>query len=176
MTDSPTEDPSADDSLTDLEAAKAPPITSAGRVVVGVDGSPLSLEALELAADVAKWRGWALHVVHAFHVAYPSWPVPGSVGVPADFESTVAATALEALRAEEEAVLGTDHGLEILHSVIEGQASHVLVEVSEHADLLVVGSRGAGGMRSVLLGSVGTSIVNHAHCNVLVVRPSPPER
>jgi len=157
---------------TDLAAASAPVISSKGRVVVGVDGSPLSLEALRYAAEIAEWRGWALHIVHAYHVYYPAWPVPGAVGVPSDFDATVTDAALAALKAEEAAVLGTDHELEVIHSVVDGQAAHVLVHVSEHADLLVLGSRGLGGMRSLVLGSVGNSVVHHAHCPVLIVRPT----
>jgi nucleotide-binding universal stress UspA family protein len=141
-----------------------------GRVVVGVDGSPLSVAALKEAAAIAKWRGWTLEVVHVYHVYYPAWPVPGAVGVPNDFDTTVESTAVQALEQEELNVLGEGHGVDIRNSVVEGTAGHVLAQLSEGASLLVVGSRGASGVRSLVLGSVGNYVVHHAQCDVLIVR------
>jgi nucleotide-binding universal stress UspA family protein len=53
---------------------------------------------------------------------------------------------------------------------VQGQAASVLMHASRHADLLVLGSRGLGGFRELLLGSVGQQCVNHASCPVVVVR------
>lgn len=52
-----------------------------------------------------------------------------------------------------------------------GHPGKWLVDLSDEVDLLVVGSRGQGGFRGLLLGSVGTYVVHHAHCPVVVVRP-----
>lgn len=145
-----------------------------GKVVVGVDGSSLSLEGLAWAGEIARWRNWTLHVVHAFHVVYPSWPVEGSVGVPDDFEDAVVNAARSAIEKEEAAMLGSGDDLEITHAIVEGPAAQVLISESEGADLLVIGGRGSGGVRSMLLGSVGNTVVHHAPCPVLVMR-RPPE-
>jgi nucleotide-binding universal stress UspA family protein len=55
-------------------------------------------------------------------------------------------------------------------AVVEGPPARVLVDMSEDADLLVVGTRGMGGFRGLLLGSVSIQCVHHAHCPVTVVR------
>jgi nucleotide-binding universal stress UspA family protein len=61
-------------------------------------------------------------------------------------------------------------GLAVEHSPLEGSAASILVDLSRSADLLVVGSRGLGGFRGLLLGSVSQQCVLHAHCPVTVVR------
>jgi nucleotide-binding universal stress UspA family protein len=58
-------------------------------------------------------------------------------------------------------------------AVVEGQPASVLVEQAADADLLVVGSRGLGGFGSLLLGSVGHAVVQHAACPVVIVREKP---
>lgn len=174
MTDHTTTGAPAPIAAHDLESASAPAHHAQGRVVVGLDGSPLSIEALEAAADVAKWKGWALHVVHAYHLVYPAWPVPGAVGIPADFESGVVQAALAAMQAESEAVLGVGSGVEVIYSAVDGPAGNVLEQVSESADLLVIGSRGYGGVRRALLGSVGNHLAHHAKCALLILRASAP--
>ena len=59
-------------------------------------------------------------------------------------------------------------------SIVEGQAARVLVEAARGAELLVVGSRGLGGFRSLLLGSVGQQCAHHALCPVVIVRAERP--
>ena len=58
---------------TNNESSEAPTgaPTRAGQVIVGIDGSPESHEALAYAAEVAKWRNWTLHLVNVWHVGYP---------------------------------------------------------------------------------------------------------
>jgi nucleotide-binding universal stress UspA family protein len=133
-------------------------------IVAGIDGSPSSLAALEWAARQAELTGSVLAVVAA-------WQLPGiyaALGVTGDYDPA----------AEMQTVL--DHSLDAIEHrhrtlrttgrVIEGYPGAALVDASRDADLLVVGSRGHGELKDILLGSVGMHCVTHAHCPVLVYR------
>ncbi len=136
------------------------------RIVVGIDGSAGSKEALRWAAQQAKSTGAALEVVIAWH--YPvcyGW-APG----PQDFDFGEAAE--QALTGAIDEVLGSDRPAWLRTRVAEGNAAQVLVDASADADLLVVGSRGYGAFADALLGSVSTYCVHHARCPVTVIRPS----
>jgi nucleotide-binding universal stress UspA family protein len=135
------------------------------RIVVGVDGSPSSCQALRWAARQAKLIGASLEVIAC-------WEFPTAFGwvpqYPADFDpSGDSRRALEDTVAE---VLGKDPGVEIAIEVVEGHAAPVLVDAARGASLLVVGSRGHGGFTGMLLGSVSEHCVSHAPCPVTVVR------
>lgn len=136
-----------------------------GTIVVGVDGSKASSDALEWAANQAELSGSPLEAVTAWH--WPQtygYPMP----IPSDFDpATEAAKVLEsavgdARKAHRDVEIGT--------SVVEGHSGHVLVEASKAAALLVVGSRGHGELGGMLLGSVSYFCVTHAHCPVVVLR------
>jgi nucleotide-binding universal stress UspA family protein len=157
--------------MTQSAPPEAKPQT-AGRVVVGVDDSDASREALRWAADVARWRNWTLHIVHTWHMSYPVTPYAPDLGA---IETAVMRGAEEICRDIEAEVLGEAEDIDVRETVAEGSAAHVLVAASNGADLLVVGSRGRGGIASLALGSVGQACVHHAHCPVLVVRPQRPK-
>ena len=136
-------------------------------IVVGVDGSESAQAALRFAFDEARLRGAAVRAVAAWHVptnAYGSAFVAPADGVLDELE-TAARTALE--RALTHA--GDDADLEVEPVVREGVPARVLLEEARDADLLVVGSRGLGGFRGLLLGSVGQQCAQHALCPVVVV-------
>lgn len=148
-----------------------------GRIVVGIDGSSESEDALEFALAEARLRGTTLHVVHAWRtpltLALPEPTVMGYAPVSAgDLEQLAAKLRerAEQLVAEElHAVLGDDPRVEVRREVLESDAAEALVEASRGADLLVVGSRGRGGFSGLLLGSVGQHVAHHAHCPVVIV-------
>ena len=136
-----------------------------GRIVVGIDGSDASLDALAWAARQAELTGSTLLVA-------TSWEWPSSLGwavpIPDNFNPASDAasgleTAVAGVRAEHPAVT-----IETL--VAEGHPAPVLVEASRGADLLVVGSRGRGAFAGMLLGSVSEHCVTRAHCPVVVHR------
>jgi nucleotide-binding universal stress UspA family protein len=135
-------------------------------IVVGVDGSTCARDALRFALDEARLRNGALRVVTAWHVppmAYSGGFAP--VVDPREYEEyaeTVGRQALAALREERE-------GVDVQCVTKEGQAARVLLEQSQGADLLVVGSRGHGGFAGLLLGSVGQQVAHHAACPVVIV-------
>jgi len=138
-----------------------------GRVVVGVDGSPGSRAALAYAVDEARRRGARLRVVGAWHV-----PAPVSMVVmfPAQLREDLARACRSAVE-EAVAALDTVEGVKIEIAVHERPAAAVLLKESRAADVLVVGSRGLGGFRGMLLGSVSQACVHHASCPVVVVPP-----
>jgi len=137
------------------------------RIVAGADGSAGSQHALRWAARQAELTGAALEVVIGWqYPAFFGWAPAGPNEV--DF----AKIAGETLSAEVSDVLGPQPPDRVSTRVIEGYPAQVLVDASAGADLLVVGSRGHGGLADVLLGSVSTYCVHHAHCPVTVVHPA----
>ena len=146
-------------------------------IVVGVDGSDASREALRWAAEEARLRSTSLVAVYAWSFIPPQ-PIgdPGMLAVPAgdlpgqlDAESEAAQAALDGAVAD---ALGGGSGVEIDRRLVEGDPGDVLVTESEAADLVVVGSHGRSGIRAALLGSVSRHVVNHASCPVVVVKAS----
>ena len=140
-------------------------------IVVGVDGSEESKEALRWALTESRLRGSRVRVVHAWHhstlVGGYGYVVPEVMDARA-LESA-ANDALEKAVAE---VTGDTSEVELERVVRQGPAAKVLIEESEQAELLVVGSRGHGGFAGMLLGSVSQHCAHHARCPFVIVRPS----
>jgi nucleotide-binding universal stress UspA family protein len=142
--------------------------TGTGRIVVGVDGSPSSLEALSWASRQAHLTGSTLEIV-------TTWEWPSSYGwvapVPDDFDPE------QEFRRSLEAAVASAHAaypdLSIDPRVVSGHPAPILVEASKGADLLVVGSRGHGEFVGMLLGSVSEHCATNAQCPVLVHRSTP---
>jgi nucleotide-binding universal stress UspA family protein len=141
-----------------------------GRIVVGVDGSAPSYGALHWAVEEAALRGARLDVVHAYD--YPQMVTPFGPMMAIDWE-TIDKASQDLL---DEMIAGALDSASPRPPAVEpisinGSASHSLLETAEGADLLVVGSRGRGTLRGLLLGSVSQQCVHHARCPVVVVRP-----
>lgn len=136
---------------------------SARPVVAAVDGTELSLRALDWAADEARIRDRRLRVVHAFE-----WPMrrvaakaaPGFD--PDDFARRLLDDALERAGARAPEVV-----IEPVH--VDGDPVPVLLEQAKDAEVLVLGSRGLGTLGSAVLGSTGTQLAATAACPVVVV-------
>jgi nucleotide-binding universal stress UspA family protein len=145
-------------------------MASVARIVVGVDGSDGSLEALRWAVDEARLRGVRLVAVHAYLAPYaPAMPGVGEPAVlPVDRE-LIAGAADEALEASLREV-GADDGIEIERAVVEESPAYALLDQAKDADLLVVGSRGHGRIAGALLGSISQQVAQHAPCPVVIVR------
>ncbi len=141
---------------------------SGSTIVVGVDGSEGSLEALRWAGRQATLTRASLHVVTAW--AFPEHRTP--FGIVFDLESIADPTA----RARKEldraitATLGSHTDFEVRADVVPGDEAPVLLDAARGADLLVVGSRGLGSFAGMVLGSVSERCVRHAECPVVVVR------
>jgi nucleotide-binding universal stress UspA family protein len=138
------------------------------RVVVGIDFSTGSRAALLFAVQDAARRRVPVQVVSAYR-SPEYWMDFYAVGTIETDE--VHATAMERLRGFVDEVLprGPQPPPEVRLQAAPGSASDVLVQESQGADLLVVGSRGHGGFASMLLGSVSMQCALHATCPVTVV-------
>ncbi|MFB8273192.1 universal stress protein [Streptomyces sp. NPDC055955] len=136
------------------------------RIVVGVDGSPSSQAALRWAVRYAGLVGGRVEAVSAWEVpGMASWSAPA---VDTDFDE---GQAERGLVEEVRAVLG-ENGADLVHErLVRGNAAEVLVDAAEGAEMLVVGSRGHGGFRRALLGSVSQQVAHHAPCPVTIIRP-----
>jgi nucleotide-binding universal stress UspA family protein len=148
------------------------------RIVVGVDGSEGSRAALRFALEEARLRGATLRVVHSwllpvadaapdpFLLEFPAYAGPDLEELAGSLETS--ATGL--IDTELERVLGGEEaGVEIERAPLEGAPAAALVDASADADLLVVGSRGHGALRGLVLGSVSKQCLSHASCPVAIV-------
>jgi nucleotide-binding universal stress UspA family protein len=142
---------------------------ASGRVVVGFDGSHGSEAALRVALREARLRQARLLVVSAWHVPtrfYGTAAAPSASRALAEDTRKQLATKLEAAAA---ALRDEAPEVEIETRLVEGAAASVLTKEAAGADLLVVGSRGLGGVRELLIGSVSHECSQHASCPVLIV-------
>jgi len=160
------------------QSTQVPADRRARRVIVGVDGSSGSRAALVYAFTAAARRGAHLEVVATYSVQ-AVWIGGYPLGMPAmstlrDGTEARVQDLLDEVR-KDPAVAAVPGAAEVptLVAVSVGPAAQRLVDASAAADLLVVGSRGRGAVRSVLLGSVALHCVSHAHCPVVVVHPIP---
>ena len=132
-------------------------------IVVGVDGSEASVEALRQAQSLAG-------PLSATLVAMASWDFPpvydGYVAMGIDDFDVRAG---EILQETVEKAFGAPTPANVETRLVQGHPRHTLIEASRDADLLVVGRRGHGGFGGMLIGSVSSALVAHAHCPVLVV-------
>lgn len=135
------------------------------RIVVGVDGSASSKQALRWAADEAQRSGAALQVVMAWDNPYRDMWLPSDP--PGTDRLALVKRTVTGLVDE---VLGSPPPVAVDATAAEGPPAQVLVRAAGGADLLVVGSRGHGGFAGVLIGSVSLHCVSHAPCPVVVVR------
>ena len=138
-------------------------------ITVGIDGSAHSTYALEWAIKEAAVRHTPVTVLTVHLVPASGW-TGNPITLPGD------ATDVEKARqAAEEMVLkvisqlGDAQPPSVTVRAISGFPAQELIEQSRTADLVVVGSRGAGGFARLMIGSVSSQVVHHAHCPVVVV-------
>lgn len=142
-------------------------VDASGAILVGMDGSPSSAQAVRWAAGLAGRLGCPLVVVRMWSMSSAPTPETWTTGyVPplTDFEAAV----LHRLQ-RDVASLDLSEDVEVNCHVVHGAAGRRLVESSAGAEMLVVGSRGTGGFLGLRLGSTAAQIVGHALCPVVVV-------
>jgi len=133
------------------------------RIVVGFDGSPASIAALEWAANQSELTGASLEILMTWE-----WPTGyGWSPIPSDLDPQQGCQ--RALNDLLRPIREAHPGISIREATIEGHPAPLLVKASEGADLLVVGNRGHGEFVGMLLGSVSEHCVASAHCPVLVL-------
>jgi nucleotide-binding universal stress UspA family protein len=141
-----------------------------GVIVVGVDHSAGAREALRFALAEARLRGASLRAIHTWQPPYTGAGFGFTESAyRADELSELRSAAESALDATIEEAIPDVSDVDLDRRVIEGAPAGVLVEQSRSAELLVVGSRGLGGFRGLLLGSVSQQCAHHAACPVVIV-------
>lgn len=136
------------------------------RVIVGVDGSEGARAALRFASSEAQQWGVPLVVVQAWEYAPLVGPADLTPG--AEEISLAIATRLDGLLSEE---LGAERADEVETMVVQDPPVRAILDAAAPDDLIVVGSRGLGGFKGMVLGSVSQQVVHYAPCPVVIVRP-----
>ena len=145
------------------------PSLERGRVVVGIDGSELSVDATHVAFEEASLRRAGLTLLHVWNA--PSYD-GGDIVVPETL--TLKDAHSDELRAMAETVAGLGEkypDVQVEQRLRKGRPAKVLADASRGAALVVVGSRGHGGFASLVLGSTSRSLLHQAQSPVLVVKP-----
>jgi nucleotide-binding universal stress UspA family protein len=141
-----------------------------GTIVVGVDGSEGAARAVRWAATEAGLTHRPLTLVHAWTLHGGTWLDQAGIDHRA-IETTIQEEAEAMLARVREEVLALRPALQVHRVVVEADAREALTDLSRTAEMIVVGSRGRGPVRSLLLGSVGIAVSRDAHCPAVVVRP-----
>ena len=138
-------------------------------ITVGIDGSAHSARALEWAIKEAAIRHAPVTVLTVHTVPMSPW-TGNPYTLPADADDVQKAEqAAEELTLKVTSQLGSAKPSSVTVRAISGFPAQALIEASRTADLLVVGSRGAGGFAQLMIGSVSSQVVHHAHCPVVVI-------
>ncbi|GAA1535052.1 universal stress protein [Dactylosporangium maewongense] len=143
-------------------------ITGTTSIVVGHDGSQASQQAVDWAADEAERTGASLRIVHAYQLG---WPAGASYRPTAQEADEARGRAEELATGAAAAVRARGTGVDAVATVVHAAPAATLLDFAHAgARLLVVGNRGAGGMASLLQGSVSQQVATHARVPVAVVR------
>ena len=140
-------------------------------IIVGIDGSHNSQHALDVAIAEAALRHAPLTVI-AVHQVMAGYSGHG-VAYPGD--AALADKAREAAQAEVDGVLanvGDSRPSSVTVRGVSGLPAEAILDAAKDADLIVLGSRGAGGFSRLLMGSVSSQVTHHAHVPVLIVPPT----
>jgi nucleotide-binding universal stress UspA family protein len=141
----------------------ADPSGAPNRIVVGVDGSPSSRDALRWAAEEARLRQAELVAVHAWHMPY-GFDAPR-------LEQAAEATVDQALRDAE-----VPPDVPVIRRLVHEPPAKAILDAAADADLVVIGARGLGGLAGMLLGSIGHQLIHHATRPVVVTRHVVPDQ
>lgn len=158
-----------------MSAATASSDTKYHGIIVGVDGSPASDIATEWAAKDAALRNVPLTVVHVLPtVDTGAWvDIPISADFWTERDRRAEQVVNDAMRVVLEATAGAP-SFATEHLVVPGPVVPTLVDMSKDADMVVVGCRGLGGVKGLLVGSVSSGLLHHAYCPIAVIHDEEP--
>ena len=145
-------------------------------ILLATDGSEEAQVAAKTAADLTKSTNSELHLIYVGHMPSIFYESPGTMALDPDLRSRMEEEAEEAAKTNLEMQVQKirEAGIEVavIHTSV-GFPDVEIVGLAERlgAGLIVMGSRGLGPLKRALMGSVSDSVVRHAHCPVLVVRP-----
>lgn len=137
-------------------------------VVVGVDGSAASTGAVAYAANTAAKRGIPLAVVTSYTM--PAAMFAEGMVPPQPVYDELVKECEPLIEQAKATALDVAPDLEISHAVVEGNPAQVLIDYSRRAKMIVLGSRGLGGIKGMVLGSVSAAVASHAFSPVVVTR------
>lgn len=137
-------------------------------VVVGVDGSAASTGAVAYAANTAAKRGVPLVVVTTYTM--PAAMFAEGMVPPQPVYDELEKECGPIVEQAEATAREVAPDVQISHAVVEGNPSQVLIDYSRRAKMIVLGSRGLGGIKGMVLGSVSAAVASHAFCPVVVTR------
>lgn len=137
-------------------------------VVVAVDGSEASQNAVRWAANTAMKRGIPLRIASSYTV--PQFLYAEGMVPPKELFDDLQAETLEKIEAARAVAHEVAPDIKIGHTIAEGSPIDMLLEMSHDVTMVVMGSRGMGGLSGMVMGSVSASVVSHASCPVVVVR------
>lgn len=137
-------------------------------IVVAVDGSDAGAAAVAWAANAAAKRSAPLKLVTAYTM--PQFMYADGMIPPQELYDQLEDEAMEKINDAREIVTGFDENIEVSYYIGEATPIDLLLQLSEDADIVVMGSRGLGGLSGLVLGSVSSAVVSHAACPVVVVR------
>lgn len=150
-------------------AARTPKADGTPRVIAGIDGSPASAKVLAVGLDEALTHARPLVVVavHVSPASAPAWGMPSMRPNREDLAQTQ--EAVEKIVARAVAQRAEFDGVELSIRVLSGVPVEVLLSQARRTDHLIIGSRGVGGWRRALLGSVSSDLVHSTTCQTTVV-------
>lgn len=137
-------------------------------IVVAVDGSDAGSAAVAWAANAASKRNAPLKLVTAYSM--PQFMYADGMVPPQELYQQLEDEAMEKVNAAKEEVRAFSEDIEVSYYIAESTPIDLLLQLSEEADIVVMGSRGLGGISGLVLGSVSSAVVSHASCPVVVVR------
>lgn len=144
-------------------------------IIVGADGSPAARVAVDWAARDAALRGVPLTVVHVLPAPEMlTWPEPRRLPKLIDWQHEKAKDVIGAALDTAKRATGRTDSPQVESLVLAGATIPALVDLTKDAEMIVVGCRGIGAVRRLLLGSVSAGLVRHAHCPVAVIHDEDP--
>jgi nucleotide-binding universal stress UspA family protein len=141
------------------------------KIVVGIDGSDASKQALRWAIEEARVHGASVIALYAWEVPPPVPEVaPIPTIDPVAFFPELQSAAEKLVTDTVEEVAGGDTSVTVEPVAVEASPASALLDAARDADLVIVGSRGLGGFKALVLGSVSHQVAQHAPCPVVIHR------